>query len=94
MFNSLEMTTIAQNGFGQHNPLADRYEASAAFDKALLRGKWHALGHRLAGKPSSLRHLPKVDATTARRAASSTSPCHRSSAARGGRVTSIATFTR
>ncbi len=69
MFNSLEMTTIAQNGFGQHNPLADRYEASAAFESALLWGKLHALGHRLAGKPSSLRHLPAVDATTARRPA-------------------------
>ena len=36
MFNTLEMTTIAQNGYRQHNPLADRYEASAAFDKAYI----------------------------------------------------------
>ena len=65
MFNRLEMTTIAQNGFGQQNPLADRYEASAAFESALLWGKLHALGHRLAGKPHSLRHLPAVGATPA-----------------------------
>ena len=69
MFNSLEMTTIAQNGFGQHNPLADRYEASAAFESALLWGKLHALGHRLLGKASSLRQLPQVNISAARRPA-------------------------
>ena len=72
MFNSLEMTTIAQNGFGQRNPLADRYEASASFERALRQGKWHALGHRLLGKASSLRPLPQQDATTARRPARET----------------------
>ena len=69
MFNSLEMTTIAQNGFGQHNPLADRYEASAAFESALRRGKVRALRQRLLGRTGGLRHLPQVDATTARRPA-------------------------
>ena len=67
MFNSLEMTTIAQNGFGQHNPLADRYEASAAFERALRRGKGRALRQKLLGRAGGLRHLPRVEATTARR---------------------------
>lgn len=69
MFNTLEMTGIAQNGFGQHNPLADRYEASAAFESALRRGKWRALRQRLLGQAGGLRHLPSVDAATARRPA-------------------------
>ena len=72
MFNTLEMTTIAQNGYRQHNPLADRYEASAAFDKALLWGKLHTLGHRLLGKASGLRQLPRVDTTAARHPARET----------------------
>lgn len=66
MFNTLEMTTIAHNGFGQHNPLADRYEASAAFESALRRGKTRALRQRLLGRAGSLRHLPRVDATARR----------------------------
>lgn len=69
MFNTLEMTGIAQNGFGQHNPLADRYEASAAFESALRRGKWRALRQRLLGQAGGLRHLPSVDATTTRQPA-------------------------
>ena len=69
MFNTLEMTNIAHNGFGRHNPLADRYEASAAFESALRRGKTRALRQRLLGRTGGLRHLPTVDATTARRPA-------------------------
>ena len=69
MFNTLEMTTIAHNGFGQHNPLADRYQAGAAFESALRRGKARALRQRLLGRASGLRHLPPADATTARRPA-------------------------
>ena len=69
MFNTLEMTTIAHNGFGQHNPLTDRYEASAAFEKALRRGKWQGLQQRMLGRSSGLRHLPKGDAASARRPA-------------------------
>lgn len=69
MFNTLEMTNIAHNSFGQHNPLADRYQASAAFENALLWGKLHTLGHRLLGKASSLRQLPRVDTIVARRPA-------------------------
>jgi hypothetical protein len=99
MFNTLEMTAITHNGFGQHNPLADRYEASAAFERALRRGKGRALRQKLLGRERGLRRLPKGGATTARRPAqqsamSSASPCHRSSAARGAWATSTATSTR
>ena len=69
MFNTLEMTTIAHNGFGQHNPLADRYEASAAFERALRRGKGRALRQKLLGRGSRLRRLPSADTNTARRPA-------------------------
>ena len=69
MFNTLEMTNIAHNGFGRHNPLADRYQASAAFESALRRGKARALRQRLLGRAGGLRHLPPADATTARRPA-------------------------
>ena len=69
MFNTLEMTAITHNGFGQHNPLADRYEASAAFERALRRGKGRALRQKLLGRERGLRHLPKGGATTARRPA-------------------------
>jgi hypothetical protein len=69
MFNTLEMAGITRNGFGQHNPLADRYEASAAFESALRRGKARALRQKLLGRAGGLRHLPRVDATTARRPA-------------------------
>jgi hypothetical protein len=54
MFNTLEMTTIAHNGFGQHNPLADRYEASAAFERPAPRPGAPA---RLLG--GSLRRSPR-----------------------------------
>ena len=66
MFNTLEMTGITRNGFGQHNPLADRYEASAAFESALRRGKARALRQKLLGRAGGLRHLPRVDATARR----------------------------
>ncbi len=69
MFNTLEMSAITHNGFGQHNPLADRYEASAAFERALRRGQGRALRQRLLGRESHLRHLPAADANTARRPA-------------------------
>ncbi len=69
MFNTLEMTAITHNGFGQHNPLADRYEASAAFERALRRGKGWALRQKLLGRERGLRRLPKGGATTARRPA-------------------------
>lgn len=69
MFNSLEMTAIAHKAYGQRNPLADRHSASAAFEKALQRGKWRTLWHRLLGRGSGLRQLTRVDATTARRPA-------------------------
>ncbi len=69
MFNTLEMTSIAHNGFGRQNPLADRYQASAEFESALRRGQVRAWGRKLLGRSNSLRHLPPVDATTARRPA-------------------------
>lgn len=69
MFNSLEMVSVSQYGFGKRNPLESRRIAGLVFERMLRRGKARSLWARLTGKDNSLGDLVLISLNAARRPA-------------------------
>lgn len=69
MFNSLEMASVSQFGFGKQNPLECRRRAGLLFERALRQGKARRLWARLTGKKNSLGDLVQSGPNAERRPA-------------------------
>jgi hypothetical protein len=69
MFNTMEMASISQYGFGNQNPLEAQRRAGLFFERALRQAKARSLWARLTGKQNSLGDLVQSGLNAARRPA-------------------------
>jgi hypothetical protein len=69
MFNSMEMASVSQYGFGNQNPLESHRRAGLLFERALRQGKARRLWARLTGKKNSLEDLIQSGPNAERRPA-------------------------
>jgi hypothetical protein len=67
MFNTMEMASVSQYGFGNQNPLELHRRAGLLFERALRQGKARRLWTRLTGQQNSLGDLVRSGPNAERR---------------------------